>query len=110
MPVSVNHTAMRDYILPSNSIVISSALRQFTPRLSKRYDQYGMSTYYVDGPDALRAFNSALDLDEAVYARLSDAARETVAEKFSPDILRSAIDTAVECAALDLMKKAECKA
>ena len=47
VPVSVNHTAMRDYVTPENAIVIPSRSGPFTMRLTLRYGLYGLKHHIM---------------------------------------------------------------
>ena len=98
LPVSVDHTAMRDYIGPDDAVVIPSTLQPFTPRLSGRYGLRDTSTYFVSPRDVLAALREALALQDADYAVRSAAALEAVKQKFSAEPLRVAVERSVDAA------------
>ena len=102
VPVSVDNTAMRDYISAENAVVIPSALRPFTPRLSERYGLRDVSTYFVSPRDVLAAFRTAFGLDQASYAARSAAALAAVKQKFGMEPLRQAVERAVAAASARL--------
>lgn len=82
VPVTVNHTAMGDYISDNNAIVIPSTARPLDIRLSKRYQMFGTDTHYVTSADVCDALDRAIAIDEASYAHRSAAAFEEVRAQF----------------------------
>ena len=102
VPISVDHTAMRDYISPDNAIVLPSHYRPMTPRLAARYGMFGVGTYYVSGRDVFQALVEAHRLTPERYAGLSGAAVETVASRFGLGAFRVAIDRAMDRSRADL--------
>jgi len=95
VPVSVDHTAMRDYISPANAIVVPSRSGPLTPRLTLRYGLYGVDTYYVGAADVFAALGRARDLPGDAYEALSGAAVAAVAERFGPESLTAAVNRAI---------------
>jgi glycosyltransferase involved in cell wall biosynthesis len=95
VPVTVNHTAMADYIGDHNSIVIASEERPLTRRLSQRYGMYGLSTYYVNASDVVSAMERAVELDNESYSDLSKHASDTALKRFDASIVKNALDQIV---------------
>jgi glycosyltransferase involved in cell wall biosynthesis len=95
VPVSVDHTAMADYVRPDNASVIRSELRPFTPRLASRYHMYGVSTWYTSAEEVFSALVCASEMDRDTYAARSAAATRTVADQFGAEPLRAALDRIV---------------
>ena len=92
VPISVDHTAMRDYISTDNAIVIPSKLLPLTPRLTIRYGIYGVSSYYVSPQAVYLALSTALLQSEENYASMSTAAVDHVAQHFGGASLKTAIE------------------
>ena len=82
VPVSVDHTAMRDYISAEDAIVIPSTVGPLSLRLRERYGMHDLNTYYVSARDAYRALDTAAGMSDDAYARLSRAALSVVKDKF----------------------------
>ncbi|TVV70743.1 glycosyltransferase [Sphingomonas solaris] len=78
VPVSVDHTAMADYIRPDNAVPIRSTRQPFGMRLSRRYGMTGLATHFVEAADVRMALAEAAALGEADYAARSAAACATV--------------------------------
>jgi glycosyltransferase involved in cell wall biosynthesis len=96
VPVSVDHTAMRDYISPETGIVVNSTRQPFNLRLRERYGMHDVDTYYVSGQDVYEALDEAACIDDARYAALSRNALAAVREKFGLTSFRSAIEHLIE--------------
>ncbi len=96
VPVSVDHTAMRDYISEQDAVVIPSTFAPFDARLRAHYRMADLNTYYVAARDVHAALERAWGLDEATYAGLSDAAWNTVRAKFGLAPFRVAIEQLIE--------------
>lgn len=92
VPISVDHTAMRDYVRPGNAIAIPSSLRPMTPRLTARYDLYGVRTYFVDPRDVHAGLSAAVAQSDEAYSAMSGAAVSTVREEFGSGRLIEAIE------------------
>ena len=92
VPVSVDHTAMADYIGEDNAVIIPSTLAPFNVRLRERYGMADLDTYYVTARDVYAALEHACGLTDDAYAAASRAARATVGAKFGLDPFRLAID------------------
>ena len=93
--LSVDHTAMADYLTSANAIVIPSTLGPFNARLRFRYEMGQISTYYVSAPDVQDALERAIALDPAAYASLSAAGLATVKDKFGLEPFRVAVEAAI---------------
>ena len=95
VPVSVDHTAMADYIRPDNAIPIRSVRRPFDMRLSRRYGLYGLETNFVETADVRAALAAAVAQSPADYAARALAAHATVRDDYGPATLLRALDAAI---------------
>ncbi len=91
VPISVDHTAMADYIRPDNAVVIPSEMGVFDRRLTNRYGMYGAMTHYCRGSDVEAAIGTAISLDADQYSLRSEAALETVRQQYGVPSLEAAI-------------------
>lgn len=82
VPVTVNHTAMSDYISENDAVVIPSEPRPLDIRLTARYRMFGTDTNYVSAEDVRASLERAVTLEEADYAHRSSAAFEEVRSQF----------------------------
>ena len=82
VPISVDNTAMADYIRPENAIVIPSHQDVFDRRLTLRYGMYGAQTYYCAADAVQAAMAKAADLSDEAAQALSANAIATVREQF----------------------------
>lgn len=96
VPVSVDHTAMRDYISPETGIVVRSSFEPFNLRLRDRYGMYDINTYYVAAQDAYHALDVAVRTQQAAYEAYSRSALNVVREKFGLIPFQAAITQALE--------------
>lgn len=95
VPVSVNHTAMADYITQETGIVIHSEPRDFGPRLTARYGLLGLKTNFVMSPDVRDAIETASGLSQHNYARKSAAAMQIIRTEYGISPLTKAIDRVI---------------
>jgi len=95
VPVSVDHTAMRDYISENDAIVIPSHRRPFDIRLRSRYRMYGVETNYVEAADVCGALEQAAALPREDYAHRSAASYEEVRAQFGLEAFASHFDALV---------------
>lgn len=97
VPITVDHTAMSDYISDNDAVVIPSRTRPLDIRLTARYRMYGVETNYVDADDVRSALERAGDMDDDAYAHRSSASWEEVRAQFGleafGDRLRTLVDT-----------------
>lgn len=100
VPISVDHTAMQDYISQQNAIIIPSKLHPFTPRLTARYGMYGINTYYVDAVSVYNSFSQAIVQTDSQYASMSGAAVSTVLNRFGPTSFLMAIQNSLDLASV----------
>jgi glycosyltransferase involved in cell wall biosynthesis len=105
VPVSVDHTAMRDYISPEIGIVVRSTSEPFNLRLRERYGMTDLNTFYVSSRDAYAALDEAADIDDSRYAALSRNALATVRATFGLAPFRSAIEGVIERATAHAARK-----
>jgi len=98
VPVTVDNTAMKDYITAENAVIIPSFERPITPRLSGRYGLRDISICFVHARDVLVALKAAMELDNDAYASRSAAALATVRNEFGIEIFRAAIERVVRTA------------
>lgn len=92
VPVSVDNTAMANYIRSDNAIVIQSTLAPFTKRLTRRYGLYGVSTWHTSAEDVYAALGSAAAMAPGAYVAYSVAAAQTIDDQFGPETLRAALE------------------
>lgn len=95
VPISVDHTAMADYIRPDNAVVIPSELGMFDRRLTSRYGMYGAMTHYCRPADVGDAIGQAMALDDEQYAAKSEAALETVRHQYGAASLNAAVQDVI---------------
>ncbi len=98
VPVSVDHTAMADYIRPDNAVPIRSTRRAFDIRLTRRYGLFGLETNHVAVADVHAALVEAMAIGDTAYAARSAAALATVRDHFGASRLTAAVRDAVEAA------------
>lgn len=96
VPISVNHTAMRDYITDNDAVVIPSHPRAMNIRLTSRYRMYGIDTNYVEAVDVEKALATANALSADTYAHKSAAAWEEVRTQFGSAPLEARLRALVE--------------
>lgn len=82
VPVSVDHTAMRDYISDNNAVVVPSHSEPLDLRMSVRYRMVGTSMNVVDAGEVVQALGAACSLPSDAYAHKSAAALAEVGEQF----------------------------
>lgn len=85
VPISVDNTAMAEYIFEDNAVVIHSEKRPFTPSLTSRYQMYGLETYFVTADGVSEALERSVDLDEKSYATRSNNATSIVKQNYGLD-------------------------
>ncbi|WP_428151635.1 glycosyltransferase [Brevundimonas sp.] len=95
VPVSVDHTAMADYIREDNAIVIPSRKGALDRKLTARYGLYGATTHYCSSDDVAAAMEQAIALGDEAYGDLSRAAIRTVGETFGAGSFDSALKDVV---------------
>lgn len=96
VPITVNHTAMADYISDNDAVVIPSQLRPLDIRLAARYRMYGVGTYYVDAADVHAALAEAERLTREEYAHRSAASWEEVKSQFGVHVVAERIQSLVQ--------------
>ena len=82
VPLSVDHTAMRDYISNNDAVVIRSEPRMLDVRLADRYRMYGVSTNWVTAEDVTSALQASTRLTREAYAHRSAASFEEAKVQF----------------------------
>ncbi|WP_292071884.1 glycosyltransferase [Brevundimonas sp. UBA7534] len=82
VPVSVDHTAMRDYISDNDAVVVPSHRRPLDLRMSQRYRMVGTAMNVVEPGDLKRALETAQGLSPEAYAHKSAAALAEVRDQF----------------------------
>lgn len=85
VPISVDNTAMNDYISQDNAIVAPSHHRTFDIRMAARYRMYGTSTYFIEPDELTDALQVASKMPDETYAQKSSAALKRVDELFGPE-------------------------
>ena len=82
VPVSVDHTAMRDYISDNDAVVVPSHRRPLDLRMSQRYRMVGTAMNVVEPGDLKQALETAQGLSPEAYAHKSAAALAEVRDQF----------------------------
>lgn len=82
VPVSVDHTAMRDYISDNDAVVVPSHRRPLDLRMSHRYRMVGTAMNVVEPSDLAHALATAQALSPEAYAHKSAAALAEVQNQF----------------------------
>lgn len=82
VPVSVDHTAMRDYISDNDAVVVPSHRRPLDLRMSKRYGMVGTAMNVVEPGELKQALQEAQALSPEAYAHKSAAALAEVQGQF----------------------------
>lgn len=100
VPVSVDHTAMADYIDAASAVVIESERRPLDLRLVKRYGMTDIQTNYVTPVAVADAMVRALDLSDEAYAEKSASAAGMVGEKYGVEPLKRELEALFERVAL----------
>lgn len=96
VPITVDHTAMADYISNNDAVVIPSQTRPLDIRLTARYRMYGVDTNYVDAADVHSALRTARDIPDGDYAHKSAASWEEVRSQFGTEVVANQLRTLVE--------------
>jgi glycosyltransferase involved in cell wall biosynthesis len=96
VPITVDHTAMADYISDNDAVVIPSHTRPLDIRLTARYRMYGVDTNYVDAADVHSALLAARDIPDSDYAHKSAASWEEVRSQFGTEVVANQLRTLVE--------------
>lgn len=92
VPVSVNHTAMADYITAENAVMIESEVQNPTASLRatyKMFDDFKLNVVRTE--NVLSALDAAVQLSDESYEKKSCAAIRTVETVFGSDALNSRI-------------------
>ena len=91
VPVSVATTAMRDYVLPENAVVIPSSTALAEPRISYRYNLYDLQIDTVTAAGVAQSIREAYSLDEQTYCAKSESAVGVVKHRFNARPIADAI-------------------
>lgn len=95
VPVSVNHTAMADYVAEDNGVFIASQRRPLDVRLAARYGLFDQQTNFVEPDDVEDALRRATAIDDGVYRDKSKAAMEMVESRFGLDAFSHRINALI---------------
>lgn len=96
VPVSVDHTAMADYVTEANAIPIRSQVRPLDVRMATRYGLFGVESNFVGAADVQDSLVRAAGLSAEAYAALSAAALETVCSTFGVAAFRDRLNALLE--------------
>ena len=91
VPVSVNHTAMADYIVSENAIVIASSEQPLPPDVARKYELWGAAWFCAEAFDIYAGLERSFDLSQQDYARLSAAAAQTIEQRYSGPVVAAKI-------------------
>lgn len=98
VPISVDNTAMADYITPETSVIIPSYPRPLGPRLASRYGIYELETNFVEAADVRRAFERAASLSQEEYSAQSAASLEMVVQNYGVKNFAAALERSIDAA------------
>jgi glycosyltransferase involved in cell wall biosynthesis len=98
VPISVNNTAMRDFINDGNAILVTSKSAPFNVRLADRYKMSRVNTFYVSSREVYVRLKEAMALEQDVYVKKSKACIETVKTEFGIDGFVKAVTRVVSAA------------
>ena len=96
VPVTVDHTAMADYIDETDAIVIDSERRPLDQRLSSRYGLIGVETNYVTSCAVSAALERATALSPEAYATRSAEGVKKIHDEFGVARLDAQLKSLVE--------------
>lgn len=92
VPISVDHTAMVDYITPNNAFVIPSAPKEiFNPELSEYTENGWAGVHDVTIPDCMNALEASYRASSVEVYDKCESAIATVQAIYSDDAVRSAL-------------------
>ena len=97
VPISIDHTAMRDYISVENSLVIPSRQDRAHAVMRRDYGMYGFYTYFVSFQDVREQLEKSVNLTFDAFAALSDRSKATVDEKYGLQIFHKELSNVHEC-------------
>ena len=86
VPVSVNHTAMEDYISQDNSLIIKS-LKDVGYESATTSGDSGFGFYNPKSDSAVKALEESLHLTMSEYKKKSSNAKKAVRKKFSNEVV-----------------------
>jgi glycosyltransferase involved in cell wall biosynthesis len=92
VPVSVDHTAMADYITPDNAVVIASRPAPASRDMRRVYGMYGFDTNLAPPEAVSAALAEAGALSDEAYLVRSKAAWETVVRLYDEDVVIDQLD------------------
>jgi hypothetical protein len=97
VPVSVDHTAMADYITDDNAIVVESEIERPAASIRRTYQMFDDFKLNIVRTDSvLSALRTASQISEDVYENKSRAAIRTVESVFGCEALRSRIQNPID--------------
>jgi glycosyltransferase involved in cell wall biosynthesis len=95
IPVSACHTAMADYLNPSNSIIIPHTFREAPQIIQATYRLWGQSVHVVTAEDVCRALHTAHNLAPADADQISFRAAATVRKQCGSLVVKNALSKAL---------------
>lgn len=107
VPLSVNHTAMADYVFDDNAIIVPSTFAPFNIRLIDRYRMYNVNTYYVSSRDMLLALERTFACDVESYSIKSQKCVDIVIEKYGIESFKTSINDLIEKITKDLSSEVD---
>lgn len=91
VPVSVNNTAMADYISHENAVIIEEQQKPSPAYIQLTYRMWNQKTHIVAAQDVANALHAASALEATDRESKRRAAIETVAGRFGVELFRDAI-------------------
>ena len=96
VPVSTANTAMADYLTPHNAIIVDEG--RYSGLISGLAGDVAgkrLTTNYADRYQVAAAVQKALELDSEAYAQRSSAARASITQGYSPQVIYERITKAL---------------
>lgn len=93
VPVSVDHTAMSDYINTRNSIVIDSKKEPLPFEISQKYGLYGADWFTATPQDIYQSLSRTATMSRSEYHYLSERSYHSLTRGFAPSVI---VDKAIK--------------
>jgi hypothetical protein len=100
VPVSVDHTAMSNYIAEDNAVIIRSEEKEMNFRLAKRYNLYNVKTNFVSPNAVEMALDAAISMSDGEYSSKSTVALEKARETFGTNPFQRSLNDTISRAKL----------
>ncbi len=95
VPVSVDNTAMADYVNPENSVVIPSKEVKLPAEIAHKYNLYNANWFECSAQDVHDSILYAMFMPRSEYHRLSANAAQTIAADYSENSVMRLVQEAM---------------